>query len=57
MGVTALGYKLAMVSAGAGAWTTAMLNALIARVGYSSDVSPVPYWDALLLEYDVPINW
>jgi hypothetical protein len=57
MGVTALGYKRAMVSAGAGAWTTAMLNALIARVGYSSDVSPVPYWDALLLEYDVPINW
>jgi hypothetical protein len=57
MNRTTLGYKRAVVSAGAGAWTPALLNALVARVGYSSDISPVPYWDALLLEYDVPINW
>ena len=40
-----------------GPWTTALLNALVARVGYASDVSPNPYWDALLLEYDVPISF
>jgi hypothetical protein len=57
MGVTALGYKRVMVSAGAGAWTASLVNALVARVGYSGDVSPVPYWDALLLEYDVPVSW
>jgi hypothetical protein len=57
MGGTTLTYKRASVSAGAGAWTTALLNALVARVGYSGTVFPMPYWDALLLEYDVPINW
>jgi len=57
MGVTTLGYRRAIVSAGGGAWTQALLNALRARVGRSGDVSPVPYWDALLLEYDVPISF
>jgi hypothetical protein len=57
MGTAGLTYRRAIVSAGAGAWTTALVNALVARVGYSSDVSPVPYWDALLLEYDVPIDF
>ena len=36
---------------------TGLLNAVVARVGYSSDVTPNPYWDALLLEYDVPISF
>ena len=27
-----------------------MVNGLKARIGYSSDVTPNPYWDALLLE-------
>ncbi|MCU0281245.1 MAG: hypothetical protein MUE66_05345, partial [Acidimicrobiia bacterium] len=57
MGVATLVYRRATVSAGAGVWTPALLNALVARVGYSSDVNPVPYWDALLLEYDVPISF
>ena len=57
MGVTTLGYKRAVVSAGSGAWTSSLVNALKARVGYSTDSSPNPYWDALLLEYDVPLNW
>jgi hypothetical protein len=57
MGTAGLTYRRATVSAGAGAWTAALVNALVARVGYSSDVSPVPYWDALLLEYDVPIDF
>lgn len=57
MGVTALTYRSVMVLSGAGAWTPALLNALVARVGYSSDVTPFPYWDALLLAYDVPISF
>ncbi len=57
MGVTTLGCKRAVVSAGSGAGTSSLVNALEARVGYSTDSSPNPYWDALLREYDVPLNW
>lgn len=50
-----LGYKRAMVTSSVGGvWSTAAVNALVFRVGYSGDVSPNPYWDALLIEYDVP---
>jgi hypothetical protein len=44
-----LAYRSAIVTRAA-AWTTAGVNDLQARIGYSSDVSPNPYWDALLLE-------
>jgi hypothetical protein len=57
MGLATLGYANAVVSSGSSAWTPALLNALVARVGFSGDVNPNPYWDALLLEYDVPISW
>jgi len=29
----------------------AELNALVMRIGYSTDASPQPDWDALMLEY------
>jgi hypothetical protein len=35
-------------------WTAAALNALKARIGYSTDVAPTPMWHALSLEYEVP---
>jgi len=57
MSVTSLAYARAVVSSGGGAWAPAAVNGLVARVGYSTDVNPNPYWDALLLEYDVPIAW
>ena len=50
-------YERAIVAPAGGGWTTAQLNALFFRIGYSSDVTPNPYWDALLVEYDVPTNW
>jgi hypothetical protein len=34
----------------AATWTPATVNGLKARVGYSTDVTPNPYWDGLLLE-------
>jgi hypothetical protein len=43
-------YKSAIVAPAAAAWTPGAVNGLRARVGYSSDVTPNPYWDALLLE-------
>ena len=50
---TSLQYASAMVTPAAGSWTATAVNGLVARIGYASDVSPVPYWDALRLEYDV----
>ena len=38
-----------------GGWTTNEINGLGFRIGYSTDVSPQPFWGALLLEYDVSI--
>ena len=49
MSEVALFYRSAIVARPAG-WTTAAVNALRGRIGYASDVSPNPYWDALLLE-------
>jgi hypothetical protein len=34
-------------------WTADRVNGLVARVGYSTDTSPRPWWDALMLEYEV----
>jgi hypothetical protein len=36
---------------GTGPWTQAIVNGLKARFGMSTDVSPVPYLDAMLMEY------
>lgn len=36
-------------------WSTNEINNLQFRLGYSNDVSPQPFWGALLLEYDVSV--
>jgi hypothetical protein len=36
---------------GTGPWTQAVINGLTARFGMSTDVSPVPFLDAILMEY------
>ena len=33
-----------------GAWTQTKLDALKARMGYSTDVVGIPYWDGVMLE-------
>jgi hypothetical protein len=54
MSQTALQYKRAAVTPGAVTWNQAALNGLVARVGYSTDSSPNPYWDSIMLEAAVP---
>ena len=36
-------------------WTVSELNGLIMRLGYATDVAPVPRWDAVLIEYEAPL--
>lgn len=50
MSLVAIQYASSVVAPVAGTWTSGAVNGLIARVGYSSDVTPNPYWDAVLLE-------
>ncbi len=50
MSWTTLQYKSIIVTPSVDPWTMSAVNALTARVGYSSDTNPYPYWDALLLE-------
>jgi hypothetical protein len=54
MSESSLFYKSAVITPAASPWTQSAVNGLIGRVGYSTDVNPEPFWDALLLEYDVP---
>jgi glucose/arabinose dehydrogenase/PKD repeat protein len=54
MSQTALQYKSAIVTPAAGAWSQAALNGLVARVGYSTDSTPNPFWDAITVEAAVP---
>jgi hypothetical protein len=54
MSQTALQYKRAGVTPAAGSWNQAAANGLVARVGYSTDSSPNPYWDSIMLEAAVP---
>jgi len=49
MSEVALTYRSAIL-ARPGGWTAAALNGLVARIGKSTDVSPNPYWDGILLE-------
>lgn len=46
-------YKGAMVTAPAVGWNIQEVNALKMRLGYGNDVSPVPFWQALMFEIDV----
>jgi len=43
-------YKSALITAPAGGWTLAEIGALVARLGYSNDADPDPYWHNLMLE-------
>ncbi|HXH59086.1 hypothetical protein [Iamia sp.] len=54
MSDTAPFYKSGAVTAPAAGWTPTEVNALVGRVGYSSDVAPIPYWFGLLLQVDFP---
>lgn len=38
-------------------WTQAKVDALLLRIGYSSDASPVPMVDSVVVEYEVPTSW
>ena len=42
--------KSTVVTPGAGVWSQAAVNGLVARVGYSTDSSPNSYWDSIVLE-------
>lgn len=46
--------KRAIVPPATSPWSQSAVNGLKARIGYSTDASPNPRWDALLLEYFVP---
>jgi hypothetical protein len=50
MSVTPLTYASVVVAPASAPWTPGAVNGLQARIGYSSDVTPNPYWDALVLE-------
>ena len=54
MSQTGLQYKSAVVAPALATWNQAAVNGLVARVGYSTDASPNPYWDSMLLEVAVP---
>ena len=54
MSQTTLQYKTAVVTPAAVTWNQAAVNGLVARVGYSTDSSPNPYWDSIMLEAAVP---
>jgi hypothetical protein len=44
-------YKTATIAPASAPWTTTALNGLVMRVGYSSDASPIPFLDGLIVEY------
>lgn len=50
MSTTTLQHAAKVVTPAGGTWSQGAANGLRARVGYSSDNNPVPYWDSLLLE-------
>src|SRR5512133_397324 len=54
MSQTALQYKSAVVTPAASTWSQAALTGLVARAGYSTDSSPNPFWDSIMLEAAVP---
>ena len=54
MSDTSLFYKSAVIDPDTAPWTQSAVNGLISRVGFSTDVNPIPMWDALMLEYETP---
>jgi hypothetical protein len=49
---SSLFYKSAVITAPGGGWTQSEVNALLMRVGGSSDATPLPQWHALMFEVD-----
>lgn len=52
MNTTAITYKSAYIAPASSPWTETTINGVVARIGYSTDVSPTPEWHALGLEYE-----
>ena len=48
-------FKRAMVTKPGADWTASEVNAIRWRCGGASDISPVPTWQALMLEVDYPV--
>jgi len=51
MNTTSLRYASTIIPPAGGQWTRAELNALTARIGYSTNVGSQPYWHGLMLQY------
>jgi hypothetical protein len=54
MATAGLTWQHALLTPSAAGWTPTEVNALKARVGYSTDVAPLPDWDAVMVEADYP---
>jgi hypothetical protein len=50
MGGTALQYTSVIATPATAPWSQTSVNGLLARVGYSTDTNPNPYWDGIVLE-------
>lgn len=49
-----LSFRGEIIPPPAAGWTTSELAALMARVGFSTDLDPQPQWNAVLVEADLP---
>jgi signal peptidase len=55
-GTTTTQYIISSMAAPPGTtWSPTLLNALLMRIGYSTDATPNPRWDALAIEYAAPL--
>jgi hypothetical protein len=52
MDATALTYRTIYVVPASSPWTETTINGVVARIGYSTDVTQPPRWQALGLEYE-----
>jgi hypothetical protein len=55
MATTTLSYRTAMIAPAAGTWSQSKVNGLKARIGYTSAMLGQPYWDAMMVEYNVDL--
>ena len=55
MSTTTLSYRSAIIAPAAGTWSQSKVNGLTARIGYTSAMLGQPYWDALMVEYNVDL--
>jgi hypothetical protein len=50
MSSTSVAYVGVIATPAAASWSQAAVNGLVGRVGYSTDTSPNPYWDGIVIE-------